>query len=210
MKSPIKQLILSAILYLPLCFFIWFYGATLWVMPVRWLTELALNMWQADLFNGVLQHHYLLTVETLIFPSEVLPGHEGKIAVLDVSVNPMIYGYGLAVVGGLVASVPDLKWQNKLLQIIVTYVVVVLIQGFGSFWQTIKSLMFSGGDAQNAILSTGISADWVAAMYQLSYLILPAVLPVVLWILMNRTFIEQLIEKPSRHSASQAKTGDGE
>lgn len=193
MKSPIKQLIISAALYLPLCFFIWFYGATIWVMPVRWLTELSLNMWQADLFNGVVQQHYLLVVETLIFPAQAMAGHEGKIAVLDVQVNPMIYGYGLAVIGGLVVSLPELSWQKKTGQIFLGYVLVVLVQSFGSFWQTIKYLLFSGGDAQQAILDTGISPDLVAAMYQLSYLILPAVFPIVYWILMNRKFIEDLV-----------------
>lgn len=193
MKSPIKELILSAVLYLPLCFFIWFYGATLWVVPVRWLLELGLSIWQADLFNGVVQEQYLLVVETLIFPSEAIAGYEDKIAVLDVQVNPMIYGYGLAVIGGLVVSVPHLTWQKKAAQIALGYVIIILIQSFGSFWQTIKNMMFSGNpDAQNAVIETGISPDLVAAMYQLSYLILPAVIPVVFWILMNRSFIESL------------------
>ncbi|WP_343032264.1 exosortase H-associated membrane protein [Marinicella rhabdoformis] len=201
MKSPIKQLIISAALYLPLCFFIWFYGAAFWVMPVRWLTELTLNIWQADLFNGVVQNQYLLVVETLIFPTQAMTGHEGKIAVLDVQVNPMIYGYGLAVIGGLVASLPDLSWQKKMIQIMIGYVMIVLVQSFGSFWQTIKHLLFSGGDAQQAILDTGISPDLVAAMYQLSYLILPAVMPIVLWILMNRKFIEFLVNNKDSETA---------
>nr|WP_154222406.1 exosortase H-associated membrane protein [Marinicella rhabdoformis] len=170
-------------------------------MPVRWLTELTLNIWQADLFNGVVQNQYLLVVETLIFPTQAMTGHEGKIAVLDVQVNPMIYGYGLAVIGGLVASLPDLSWQKKMIQIMIGYVMIVLVQSFGSFWQTIKHLLFSGGDAQQAILDTGISPDLVAAMYQLSYLILPAVMPIVLWILMNRKFIEFLVNNKDSETA---------
>ncbi|MCF6300673.1 MAG: hypothetical protein L3J52_06105 [Proteobacteria bacterium] len=160
---------------------------------MRLLTEFALSLWQADLFNGITQIQYLFNVETLIFPSDNFAGKEAKLAVLEVRVNPMIYGYGLAVMVGLIMSVPDLNSISRLKQIFIAYVIVVFIQVNGSFWQTIKSLMLTAGpDAQQAVLATGINPNLVAVMYQLSYLIIPAVVPVAAWILMNRSFIEEL------------------
>ncbi len=196
MKSPIKQLLVSAVLFLPLCFFLWFYASELLVIPVRVLTEWVLTTWQPDLVKGITQQHYYLNVETLIFPIETFTGNESKLAVLDVAVNPMIYGYGLALLSGLVLSVPMNSALVKTGQILVGYALVVLVQTFGVIWQVFKQLLFSGGpDAQQAVLATGIEPNLVAAMYQLSYLILPAIVPVVTWMLMNRGFIETLTEK---------------
>jgi hypothetical protein len=193
MKSPIKELIVSAMLYLPLCFFIWFYAAPLLVLPAKWLAEMALQLWQADLFNGIELEQYLFQVQTLIFPQDH-NGLDSKLAILNVTVNPMKYGYGLAVFAGLVISVPELKVRTKLLQLIIGYSVISLIQANGVFWETCKSLLFSGGDAYQAINETGISHNLIAAMYQMSYLILPAVLPIVAWVLLNRNFIEVITQ----------------
>lgn len=193
MKSPIKHLFVSSALYLPLCFFVWFFAAGVLVLPCKWLLDAALQWWQSDLFSDVSQRYYWLTVETLIFPSQSVQGQEDRLALLDVTVNPMIYGYGLALFSGLTLSTPTLHWSQRVWQILLAYGLVVLIQSFGCFWQTIKILMLEAGDdAQKAILDTGMGPDWVAGMYQLSYLILPAILPVVLWILLNRKFIEAL------------------
>ncbi len=196
-KSPIKELFINALLFLPLCFFFWFLAASVWVQPAKWLASTVLSLWQADLFNGIEQQQFMFHVQTLIFPQGF--GSESQLAVLDVTVNPMKYGYGLAVFSGLVMSVPDLSLKKRLLQLLVGFVGVSLIQANGVFWDTCKSLLFSGGgDAFNAINATGISHDLVAAMYQMSYLILPAVIPVVIWVLLNRSFIEEITQYNSR------------
>ncbi len=203
MKSPIKELLVSAVLYLPLCFFIWFYAAPLLILPAKWLASWALQMWQADLFNGISQQQFMFQVETLIFPQSQL-GESSKLAVLDVTVNPLKYGYGLALFVGLVISVPDLKLKTRFLQIVAGYVLISLIQANGVFWETCKSLLFSGGDAFQAINATGISHDLVAAMYQLSSLILPAVLPIVAWVLLNRRFIEEITQYNTIKDSNQS------
>ncbi len=197
-KSPIKELLVSAILYLPLCFFVWFFAAELLVLPVKWMASLALTWWQPDLFNGINQQHFMFQVQTLIFPQNI-QGQGSQLAVIEVAVNPMKYGYGLAVFSGLVLSVPKLKNLFKVAQIFTGFLVVCCIQDNGVFWETLKSLLFSGGDTFQAISATGISHNLVAAMFQMSYLILPAVVPVVLWVILNRCFIEEITKYNKQH-----------
>ena len=198
MKSPIKELFVSAILYLPLCFFIWFYAAPVLVMPAKWLASMVMQLWQNDLFNGIDQQQFIFHVQTLIFP-QGYNAQDAKLAVLDVIVNPMKYGYGLAVFAGLVVSVPNLKLSIKLLQLTIGYIVINVVQANGVFWETCKSLLYSGGgDALHAINDTGINHNLVAAMYQMSYLILPAVVPIVIWVLLNRRFIEEITQYNNR------------
>lgn len=192
-KSIIKQLIFQAILYLPLCFFIWFYASSLLVIPVKYLLQLGLSLWQEDLFNTISQFKYQLTIETLIFPKDSFTGQGDKLAVLDVVVNPMIYGYGIALISALVMSLPRLKAKKRITQILLGYMIVVCLQTIGCFWEMLKHLIFHAGpDAQLAILDTGISANFIALMYQLSYLILPSVVPIAYWIIMNNNFISEI------------------
>ena len=198
MKSPIRELFVSALLYLPLCFFIWFFAAPVLVLPAKWLAAWVMQLWQADLFNGIEQQSFLFQVQTLIFP-QGFDAQDTKLAVLEVTVNPMKYGYGLALFAGLVVSIPNLRLSTKLIQLAVGFIVTSVLQANGVFWETCKSLLFSGGgDAFQAINDTGISHDVVAAMYQLSYLILPAVVPIVLWVLLNRSFIEKITQYNER------------
>ncbi len=207
MKSPIKELLVSAILFLPLCFFIWFYAASLLILPVKYLAETALLLWQNDLFNGISQQGFLLNVETLIFPKGQQAGTAGQIAVLDVVVNPMKYGYGLAVFVGLVISLPNTATRYRLIQVLIGYLLVCLIQANGVFWETCKTLLFAGGpDGLAAINQTGISHDLVAVMYQMSYLILPAVVPVVAWVLLNRQFVEDITAFNSKQNNEKAES----
>lgn len=192
-KGVIKHLLLSTALFLPLCFFIWFYAAGLLIIPVKYLLQFVLSMWQPDLFNAVTQNQFMLNIETLIFPSATFAGQGDKLAVLDVAVNPMLYGYGLAVVTGLVISIPEMKKSTRILQITFGYVLIIFIQAFGSFWEMIKHLAFEGGpDAQQAILDTGLGANVIALMYQMSYLIIPAVVPIAYWIIINSGFIGEI------------------
>jgi hypothetical protein len=192
-KTIIKDLLISSVLFLPMCFFVWFYASSLLVIPVKYLLQFILSIWQPELFNGVTQHHYLLDIETLIFPATIFAGQGDKLAVLDVTVNPMLYGYGLAVITGLVLSVPELKKSQRIWQIFFGYVVIVCVQTFGAFWEMIKHLAFTAGpDAKNAILDTGLGPNFIALMYQMSYLIIPAVIPVAYWIIVNNKFIGEI------------------
>jgi hypothetical protein len=192
-KSIIKQLIFQAVLYLPLCFFIWFYASSLLVIPVKYLLQISLYLWQPDLFNLVTQFKYLLTVETLIFPKDNFTGQGDNLAVLDVVVNPMIYGYGIALISALALSLPKLNARKRMIQILLGYLIVVCVQTIGCFWELLKHLIYNAGpDAQSAILNTGLSANLIALMYQLSYLILPSVVPIAYWIIMNNNFIGEI------------------
>lgn len=194
MHSPIRHLLLSSVLYLPLCFFLWFLLSAVLVYPVGILLNWIMTSWQPDLFKGIVQSGYLLNIETLIFLESNYNFQENKLAVLDIVVNPMIYGYGLAVFSGLTLSTPNIKVFQKVKQIVIAYVVFVFIQLFGVFWQAMKKLLFSAGpEAQQAILNTGINANIVAAFYQISYLILPAVIPVILWVALNRLYLNDLV-----------------
>ena len=191
----IKGFMLNVVLWLPLAFFLWFYLAGALVVPVEWALDGVLSLAYPTLFEGVTREHYWLQVGAIID----LP--QGR-AVADIPINPMIYGYGLPLVAGLAMSTrAAVRW--RVLQVVVVYLAVVAIQIWGAFWETFRTLAFNMDAPGRALQdAAGLPTELIALCYQFGYLILPAVVPIVIWILANSSFIEGVkrrgIEPPAR------------
>lgn len=216
---PLRHVVLAAALWLPAMFFVWVAWSSVFSLPA---TSLARTMVERG-FPGLFQASYLGFPRALMGVDAALPElpgtpHEGATARDDhivvlrfaeeamppamlaekrqtgaeplVPVNSMIYGYGLAVIWGLVMATP-LTVRRRLLQMAAGWGLIVLVQAFGVVTAAlVNALQFLGGDTLRA---QGLNPEVVAALYQFGYLILPAVAPVVLWIVMNRPFIQTLV-----------------
>ena len=193
-QTSIKGFMLTAVLILPLGFFLWFYLSALLVMPTQWVLEWLLRSTIGDPVHDVVRNVYLLGAELLIDPP---PGMSGSgQAVAELTLNPMIYGYGLALVGGLIFCVP-LHALQRLIQLLVTFLVVTGVQIWGCYWELMKDLALNrslGEDGLKMVDQAGINHELIAFCYQFGYLVLPAVIPVVVWIILNRRFIEGLVQ----------------
>jgi hypothetical protein len=193
--NPIKEMFLLAALYLPLGFFLWFFFASALMFPTARLSDLLLSGFFSDVFDRIVQLDFQLEIQTLIILSEQV---EGQTAALNIYVNPMIYAWGMALLFGLIMATP-LTTKRRLLQMFIGFVIVTLVTTWGVFWETLTDLAFrSGPEAGAAARDLGIPMDLIALFYQLGYLMLPAVIPVATWILMNRPFIEQHVLRGRR------------
>jgi hypothetical protein len=207
MFGPVRTLILAAGLYLPMAFFVWFYFARTVVVPVFWLAKLVLTHWMPDVFTGLLhsdQLNYLMDwVVNLPIDSATVAEAGGKQIGVTVTTNPMIYGYGLPVMAGLVMATP-MRIRARVLQITIAALVTCLVQTNGVIWEAIKHVCFEAGPAGTAaLLKHGLTPNIVGFSYQLSYLILSPLPPILLWILLNRGFIERLLHAHSFEDLEQ-------
>ena len=184
-----KMFLLLVTLWLPLGFFVWFYLAALFLAPVYLLTK-SVFLWAFPaLFSDLEITRHLFTVVTHI-PH---PAADGVRGIIQLTVNPMIYGYGLPLLAALSAATP-LSWKERSLQLLAGYAVVALIQIWGTVWESLKLLALdSGPGGRNAVEATGLSLDGVAVAYQLGTLILPALAPVLVWVALNQPFIREFI-----------------
>ncbi|MEP7043278.1 MAG: exosortase H-associated membrane protein [Dokdonella sp.] len=206
--SPIREFALKAMLWLPLCFVIWFALAPVWVQPAVFLAkQILLGAW-SDLFTAVAQGAeildasgkvvgragYLVQLSTTVTVSVPAgPNGPGGIGVLEPTLNPMVYAYSLPLFGGLAMATP-LTARRRLLQMLSGFVVIWIAQALGVVAESLKAVAFdSGAEGVAAIARAGLQQNAIALAYQFGYLILPAVVPVALWIGLNRDFIEALI-----------------
>jgi hypothetical protein len=184
-ENPVKEMFLLAILYLPLGFFLWFYlaSALMW-FPTR-LTDWALTGLFPEIFRDVVQFGYRLEVQLQF----VRP--EGRIALADREI--MIYAWGMALLFGLIMATP-MSFKRRLAQLGIGYVVVSCVTAWGAFWDAMKEVAFKvQPEGVAAIAQTAVSPTMIALFYQLGYLMLPAVVPLATWILMNRPFLEDVV-----------------
>jgi len=218
-SSPIREFALKAVLWLPLAFVVWFWFASFWVWPPMLVARQALLGIWPELFSDVKlggeildatgrvigRAGHLVTLAskvTVVVPAG--PGGPGGVGLLEPTLNPMVYGYSLPLIGGLLMATP-LTTGRRWLQFLVALLAVWLTQAFGIVAEALKSLAFdSGREGGAAIAAAGLAPDAIAFAYQFGYLILPAVVPAALWIALNRGYIEALAGRGGEPEAPPA------
>ena len=214
----VKQFFIQAMLWLPLAFFLWYVLRTAVVaVPVqvagflleRGLPDVVAKVEQ-DLLadaDGVPQPTMVIT--TTLPATGVAPNEFGDLPFQATTVEPLLFCYGLAVFIGLVMATP-LNWRQTFAQWIGGWLLLVPIQAFGIAAAGLKQLSFDSGDALRVMVeNAGFSQDLIAYAYQLGYLMLPPVVPVVIWILFNRDFVERIAGPVFTRGAEPSATGRG-
>lgn len=214
--SPLRRFILAALLWLPFAFFLWFAFAAQFAWPVIHIAKaVLLKAWPAiytaisqgadvlDMSGRVLAHHdYLMQFDSAMLINVAAPGMPAKFGFPEYVINPMIYGYSLPLFAGLVMATPNEKWRRAK-QMLVGLLVLWLVQAFGVVCEALEIIGIKGGaEGAAAMHHAGISLDAIALCYQFGYLILPPLVPAVLWILFNRPFIEELTRSADAALAS--------
>jgi hypothetical protein len=186
----LSELLILAFLWMIFGFMLWYYLGAFHGIPVRLIASEILSRVLAPEFLSIVvnpDHHYLFLVQTQIpfqFP-------DGSREALGFIVNPLVYGFGLPLLFGLVMA-SGIGIFRKLAVLLIGYFVVMLVQVWGVVWQVLKMMAFNfGPDVHQVIADTGISDELIAMCYQLGVLIFPSLAPIVLWVLANWELIEQ-------------------
>ncbi len=204
--TPLRRFVLGVLAWLPVCFFFWWWAAALWVWPpVHLAGPLLTHLWP-DLVASVGQHGAEMEVVTRLVVQQA--GAGGRLAAGEIVLtpNPMIYGYALPLYVALVLATPlaeDRRWRQLLLGLAALWPA----QAFGLVAETLKLLAFdSGAEGAAAVQAAGLGRELIALAYQFGYLVLPAVLPPLLWLAQNRAFTDSLT---GRGAAEPAPGGTG-
>ncbi len=186
----LKAFMLAALAWLPLAFIGWAVFSTAlnylpglasgWLLQTLWPT-----IFSEVMHSGGPDWQVATSIIVRASPS-------GGMGQLVFELFPMRYGYSLPLFFGLVMAT-ELGGNQRLIQCAIALPVLWLAQVFGIVTGALKMVQFDSGLAGQAAMDVaGMSADLVALVYQFGYLIMPAVVPVVLWMLLNRHFIDAL------------------
>ncbi|MGD9020389.1 MAG: hypothetical protein PVF46_01210 [Lysobacterales bacterium] len=203
----LSELLILAFLWMIFGFMLWYYLSAFHGVPVRVLADGILSRALGPEFVNIIpnpDHHYLFQVQTSI--SFLFP--DGSREALGFIVNPLIYGFGLPLLFGLVMA-SGASLVRKLLVLVLGWFCVMLVQVWGVVWQTLKMLAFNfGPDAHQVVIDAGISEELIALCYQLGVLIFPPLTPVILWVLANWKLVEQFTGWHKYGNAQEKGTRD--
>lgn len=191
------ELLILAFLWMLFGFMLWYYLSALHGIPVRLAAGELLQATLGEHLHDVVANpdkRYLVQVETTI-PFTFPDGSRGALGFI---VNPLVFGYGLPLLFGLImaTSQPLLRKAGVLL---VGWVVIAAIQVWGVYWESLKNLAFSFGEEPASVMAEiGVPDPLIALCYQLGVLILPALAPVIIWVLGNWSEVEAYTRRTAR------------
>ena len=187
-SDSLPRFVLRVVAWLPLTFAVWYLASPLLAWPVALLTEAATRN-AFDWVKGVEQTGELLTFVTSLKPAEAA-NLAGVKAVVTVDSNVRLFSYGLWMLAALILAARE---PHRVRMLLIGYVVLLPFQTFSVVADFLKNAAILSGPAVAA--QTGLNAwqrEVVAFCYQFGTLILPTVVPAVVWVLMHRRFLEKL------------------
>ena len=201
--NPLLSFIMKVFLCLPACYWAWYALAEVTTLLVVYLTEPLLQLAFPKLIGSIEQVGHLVEVvaNVTVAPQNV---PRGMVAELPIPVNPLIYSYGLPLTLALILASP-LIYIKTLRNILISIILFLLIQIWGVSFEALKVLFLQTppkliGNAR--LLSWQL--DIIALGYQLGVLILPAVTPIIIWVLFYRDFIASYTPALRRQQISES------
>jgi len=188
LSSPLTRFILLALAWLPVSFAIWYFAAPILLWPAKLVIDLVARTGFGDLVRSV-----DLAGATVAFTTTLRPGSAQAGGAVSVDVNMLLYAFGLPLFAALTLAARQRDWWRALA---LGYVALLPFIAWGVLADFLKSVAIT---ASPLIASqTGFSAwqrEVIAFAYQFGSLILPSVVPAIVWVLTHRPFLEQLRDR---------------
>jgi hypothetical protein len=175
--SPLRGFLLRTLIWLPICFGAWYFLSILFTPPLAALVDALLGAGFPSVIERVLADGNSVTVLTRIQPAAA--GGAGE---LLFDLNPLKYGYCVPFYTALVLAT-DADDLVRAQHWIFGMAVLLAAQVFGISTEILKVIAFQlRPDGPAALDFSPSSYETLALAYQLGYLILPPVLPIMMWL----------------------------
>jgi hypothetical protein len=175
----LRGFLLRTLVWLPICFAAWYFLSVLFTPMLAALVGAALGGLFQSVIDGVVADGNALAVLTSI---EVGVSPDSPAGEVVFEVNPLKYGYCVPFYTALVLAT-DADDLMRVLHWLIGMAILLAVQVFGIGTEILKVIAFQLGDQGRSALGF---APWgyeaLVLAYQLGYLILPPVVPVMLWL----------------------------
>ena len=185
MGSPLARFVLRVLAWLPAMFAVWMLAAPLLVWPSQLVVRAVSAVGMPHIVRAVEQQG-----ATLTFATSLKPGQAAGRGEITVDVNALLYAYGMPLYAALVLGTRERGWPRRLA---LGYAAIVPVVAFGVLADFLKNVTITSGALVAS--QTGF-APWqreaIAFAFQFGSLILPTVVPAVVWVTTHRGFLESL------------------
>lgn len=186
MTGPLtlRGFIARTLLAVPPSFAAWFFAAPWHAALIGPLAMQLIEPWRTGLVSALERNGAVLSFVTEL---EVGSGL-GRVGMLVAEINPLVYTYGLALFLALMLATRSRAWK-----IFLGAAILLPFQAFSvAFDFLVQVAVLSGPDVAARAGLSGWQREVIAIGYQFGTLILPSLVPVLLWGVFNRAFIAGL------------------
>ena len=180
--SLVGFFLLKAIAWFIACLFVWYQLGSLVTMPASLLAKAVVATVFPDWAEGVEQAGTTLALLTTLEVSGMAGVPEGQIAVFSPEVGFLKYGYGLPL---LIALLLASGARPLFTKVALGALALLPFQVWGVCFDWLKQLGIDTGIAP----FSPFARELIAFGYQFGYLVLPSLVPVMLWVAMDRRFL---------------------
>lgn len=194
-QQPIERFLLRVVLWLPPLFALWYILAPVLLMPVTGWSHWVLTTLFPQAIAGVERQGSSLEILTRFLMAAPPDGSTppGATGTLSFSLNALKYAYGWPLLLALTLAAPT-AWGEKGYRALLGSLILLLVPLWGVVCETLKVLVFNLAPAiAEQMGTTPFTRELLALAYQLGYLILPPVAPVLLWAAFHRDFLAELL-----------------
>ncbi|MCB1769294.1 MAG: hypothetical protein KDJ31_06275 [Candidatus Competibacteraceae bacterium] len=208
-RRSIDRFLLRVLLWLAPAFAIWYALAPLLLTPVAGWTHVTLSHFFSQAIAAVEQQGTAVDIVTRFVVAAPAAGAASPDAQgqLVFAINALKYAYGLPVLLALTLAAPTAIGE-KLYRAVMGGVLLLPVPVWGISCEALKVLVFQMDPAiAEQMGTTPLTRELLALAYQLGYLILPAVTPILIWAAFHRDFLGKLLPQMRRATPSVA-TGE--
>jgi hypothetical protein len=189
-RSPLTRFFVTGALWLVALTLAWSFVADWTMRPAAWTSTWVLKTAYPWWVKGGQYVDDSLDLETrLQVPAASAP--TGAVAVLVATSKPAHYGYGLPMLLALLLASGRRRPSGRIL---LGVAALVPVQAFSICFDLLRQVVILGGPAVAAQTGfTTTTANLVAICYQLGVLLLPALAPIVIWLVIEKDFLATLV-----------------
>ncbi len=191
--------LLKAIAWLMASLAVWYVLGRWLAVPVALLAKLAVAGFFPDWAGDVEQAGTTLALVTHLEVSGVAGGAPGATAVLSFETDYLKYGYGLPL---LLALLFASNSPRLVVKVAAGWALLLPFQVWGICFDWLKQAAIDS----DAGTFSSVGREAIAMGYQFGYLVLPTLVPVLVWAAMNRRFLTAFMLGPG--GTDTAERGD--
>lgn len=191
-SGSFARFVLLVFAWLACTLFVWWLASAVLAWPIALLADLVSRVALADLVQGVEQHGDKITfVTTLHAANATVATAAGGLVSDDIDVRHFTFGLPLLAALILAARAP-----HRARKLLVGYGILLPFQTWGVVAEFLADI--ASGFGPGVASQTGFSAwqrEAIAFAYQFGTLILPTVVPAVVWVLMHHRLLEDFARR---------------